>query len=141
MTKGQPMTAATAMQKAFFERLSTDAALVSMLGEGRIFDHVPRNEQPPFIRISVRAVTPLGTSDGAQIEEHLFDIEVWTAAEGRRQVSELSAAARVALDDAMALEPPWTLVNLELLQTRFDAVSASGHYRAVIGVRALTERN
>lgn len=132
------MSATLALQKAIYGQLANDAALTSLIGAGNVFDDVPRNSSPPFVRFAGQALNEYAMSDGGA-EEHLLELEIWSDSGGRQQIAEIATAARAAIAAVSNLDQPHALVNLEIPDTRFEQVSTSGHYRAVVRVRAVTE--
>ena len=68
-----------ALQKAFFLKLTADAALAALLGGARIYDDVPVRGEFPYVTFgqTTERDWSTGTDDGA---EHVVTLHVWSRA-------------------------------------------------------------
>lgn len=133
------MTAPAAeLQKAIFEALSGDAALVGLLGGARIFDHVPANTAFPYLTFGRTSIYDwsTGTESGT---EQLFTLHAWSKAKGKKETLEIMEIARARLDAAALPLDGHQLVNLrlEFSEARYDEDLAVHH--GLLRFRAVTE--
>ena len=133
------MTAAAAeLQKAIFASLSSDAALVALLGGVRIFDQAPANVAFPYITFGRTSVYDwsTGTESGA---EQLFTLHVWSKAKGKKEALEIMELARGTLHDAALALEGHSLVNLrlEFAEARYDDRNEA--HRGLLRFRAVVE--
>ena len=131
------MTAAAAdLQKALFEALKGDAALVSALGGAKLFDHAPASVAFPYVTFGRTGIYDWSTSTESGTEQ-LFTLHVWSKARGKAETLAIMEIVRRRLGGALALDGRH-LVNLtfEFAEARFDEDLSVYHgllrYRAVI---------
>lgn len=127
-----------ALQKAVFEILSNDAAILALTGPGKVFDNRPVRKAAPYLVIGAwRAVDwSSGVETGS---EHIFEIEVWSEEAGRREVAAIAEAVRAALHDADLVVPGFHLVSLNHRRTRTGRERNSRFFAARIEFRAAIE--
>lgn len=132
------MTApAVDLQKALFEALVGDAALSSVLGGEKIFDHAPADVRFPYVTFGRTSLYDWSTSTESGTEQ-LFTLHVWSKAKGRKEVLDIMQIVRLRLDDAALGLGAHHLVNLrfELGEARYDDDISVHHgllrFRAVI---------
>ena len=132
------MTAAAAdLQKALFEALKGDAALISALGGAKLFDHAPASVAFPYITFGRTSVYDWSTCTESGTEQ-LFTLHVWSKARGKAETLAIMEIVRQRLGGgALALDGRH-LVNLtfEFAEARFDEDLSVYHgllrYRAVM---------
>lgn len=132
------MSAASALQKAIFTRLSGDAALTALVGANRITDRRLAEPASPLVVISGIDSTDHSTATDAG-EEHVVTLEAWSEAEGHREVQAIAAAVREALHDAALTLAGHHLVLLLHRDTRLKREGKSRFHRAQMRFRAVTE--
>ena len=76
------MKAAAELQKAVFAALGGDAALLALMGAGKIIDHAPANVPFPYISFGRASVFDWSTSTETG-SEHLLTLHVWSKAKGQ----------------------------------------------------------
>jgi Protein of unknown function (DUF3168) len=132
------MTAATALQKALYQALSTDAALLALIGPGRVHDDVPDGLKPPYVVFSDMLAAPLGSSteDG---EEHTLSIDAWSSQNGRSEVTRIAGAIRISVAQIGGIEAPCKLVAIHFTASTIAREPSSRLYRATLNFRAVTE--
>lgn len=131
-------SAAWALQQALHQELTSDAALVALLGGPHVWDHVPRWASYPFVSIGITSERDWST--GSDVGgEHIVTLHVWSKAAGRHETDAITAAVRSVLHDAPLDLPGYRLVNLrhELTDARREADNE--HYHGVVRLRAVTE--
>ena len=127
-----------ALQKAVFETLVADAAILALTGPGKVFDNRPVRKAAPYLVIGAWRVDDWssGTEAGA---EHIFEIEVWSEEAGRKQAAAIAEAVQAALHDADLALPGFHLVGLRHRRTRTGRERNSRFFAARIEFRAAVE--
>jgi hypothetical protein len=132
------MTAPAAeLQRAIFEALGSDAALLAALGGARIYDHAPATVAFPYITFGRTSIYDwsTGTESGT---EQLFTLHVWSKAKGKKEALDIMELASARLRDASLDLGDHRLVNLrqEFSEARYDEDQTVHHgllrFRAVI---------
>jgi len=109
---------AAALQRAVYERLSTDQALAALVGTA-IFDAPPPGPLPP-IYVALGPEDARARSDGSgQGAWHSFTVSVVSGAAGFLAAKEAAGAISDALSDA-----PLTLMRGRLVALYFDRARA-----------------
>ncbi|MCO4318345.1 DUF3168 domain-containing protein [Phyllobacterium sp. 21LDTY02-6] len=131
------MSAGLALQAALLARLGGEPALAALVG-GRIFDRVPPGAAFPHVALGPAAIydCSTGTERGW---EHLFTINVWQRALGRRSTYEIMAAIEAALAPARLDLGRYRLVTLDLQQLQARAEDGRDGYGGTMRYRAVTE--
>ncbi len=119
-------------------RLSSDAALTSLLGGIKIFDEVPAQTSAPYLVLGEIESREAGASVD-EGEEHRLTLNLWSREGG--MADSLSAAARVAsvLDGADLSLAGHRLANLRWMATDARRMGDGRHRFASLRFRALTE--
>jgi hypothetical protein len=87
------MSAASALQKAIFARLSGDAALTAIVGATGVTDR--RLSEPTVPLVVIAGIDSVDHSTASEPgEEHTVTLEAWSEAAGHRQVQAIAAAVR-----------------------------------------------
>jgi uncharacterized protein DUF3168 len=131
-------SAGFALQKAIFEKLSSDPATLAALGGPRIYDDAPARAEFPFVTFGQS--TERDWSTGTEIGfEHLVTLHVWSRGRGRKEAQAVIAAARDALHDQQLTLTGHRLVNLrhEYSEARRDNDGETFH--GIARFRAVTE--
>lgn len=129
------------LQKALFEALVSDNALVAALGGAKIFDHAPADVRFPYVTFGRTSLYDWSTSteDGT---EALLTLHVWSKAKGRKEALGIMERVKASLDDASLDLGAHHLVSLrfEYGEARYDEDVAVHHgllrFRAVIETAA-----
>lgn len=133
------MTAAPqSLQTALYSALSSDVALVSLLGEPRIYDGAPRRAEMPFISFDSWAATPLG-SDGGDLLVHQVTLTVVSQPGGRISGEAIADQVVHLLDDARLVLADYHLVDLKLASRGSERASDGRTYRSRLQFRGVTE--
>ena len=134
------MSAASALQKAIFARLSGDAALTALVGANGITDRRLAEPASPLVVIAGIDSTDHSTATEAG-EAHMVTLEAWSEAAGHRQAQAIAAVVRAALHDAPLALAGHHLVLLLHRDTRLKRDGKSRFHRAEMRFRAVTEPN
>lgn len=132
------MSAASALQKAIYERLSGDVALTALIGGNAVTDRRPAAPAAPLVVIAGIDSTDHSTATEPG-EEHAITLDIWTDAAGHRQVQAIAAAVRTALHDAALSLTGHRLVLLFHRETRVAREGKSRFHRAEMRFFAVTE--
>lgn len=131
-------TASWALQKAVFSALSSDGALLGLLGGSKIFDDVPQETALPYVTFgqTVSRDWSTGTEDG---EEHVVTLHVWSQAAGRREVNAILGEVKRVISAASMPLAGHRLVNLRLEFSEGRREADGETYHGVARYRAVTE--
>jgi hypothetical protein len=132
------MNAASALAAAILERLSSDPALRSALGDGRVFDAVPYNHPFPFAVIGEMTTTDWSTGTDPGLE-HGFVLHLWVRKGGKPLVNEAALAVQTALHESILALEGHTLVNLRHQSTDVRRTDDGETFHGVMRFRAVTE--
>lgn len=127
-----------ALQAAIQSRLAATAAVTGALGGARIYDHVPRGANFPYLAYGLAIQRDAGTGTEAGTE-HIVTLHVWSKAAGRHEALAVLGAVRDALHDQPLALSGFRLVNLrhETSDVRRDTDAEGVH--GTIRFRAVTE--
>jgi hypothetical protein len=132
------MKAANALLKAVHQQLSGAADLVALIGPDGIHDRLLTRPKFPCIvfgEMQTRDYST-GTEPG---EEHFLTLEIWSDAEGRRQVQEVAGLLPGLLDDLGPALDGAILVNLSVTSMTVRRQPKTRFYLAEMRLRAVTE--
>nr|CAD6608944.1 hypothetical protein RTCK_02137 [Rhizobium sp. TCK] len=132
------MSAANALLAAIHVRLSSDAALVSLIGPDGIRDRLLPRPVLPALVIGEMETRDYSTATEAG-EEHRLVLDVWSDAAGRREAEELAERVRVLLQDAALTLAGHALVSLAHERTRTRRQANAKLFLAELRFRAVTE--
>ncbi len=76
-------SAGFALQKAIFEKLTSDAPTLAALGGPRVYDDAPARTEFPFVTFGQSSERDWSTGSDEGYE-HLVTLHVWSRARGRR---------------------------------------------------------
>lgn len=113
MILGSPRDPAGPIQKALYDRLSGDTALLD-LATGGVHDHTPEGTTRPYVVIGEAVVTPDNTHDRYG-HQTLAGIHVWTEARGHAQGLAITDRIVQLLD-----HQPLTVVGHQRVAVRFQ---------------------
>jgi len=131
-------SAGFALQKAIFEKLTSDAPTLAALGGPRVYDDAPARTEFPFVTFGQSSERDWSTGSDEGYE-HLVTLHVWSRARGRREAEQVIAAARAALHDQDLMLSGHRLINLrhEFSEARRDSDGETFH--GIARFRAVTE--
>ncbi|MEM6849093.1 MAG: DUF3168 domain-containing protein [Pseudomonadota bacterium] len=127
-----------AVLAAIYDLLMGDAALVAMLGEGRIFDRPRRHEAMPLITFG-RLTTERDRSDGPVVQTHTLDMDVF-GDQSRAQVSEICEIIVDHLDEVQLNAVGYKVILVRHLSTTIEMSRDLRSYRGRNRFRFLTEK-
>jgi hypothetical protein len=127
-----------ALQIAIFEALRTDAGVLAALGGPRVYDHVPRKTDYPYLTFAQTTVQDWSTG-ADEGDEHIITLHVWSRAESRTQLQEIIAAVRAALHDRDLPLIGHRLINLRYQSAETRREPDGERFRGIIRLRAVTE--
>lgn len=131
-------SAGFALQKAIFEKLTSDAPTLAALGGPRVYDDAPARTEFPFVTFGQSSERDWSTGSDEGFE-HLVTLHVWSRARGRQEAEQVIAAARAALHDQDLSLSGHRLINLrhEFSEARRDSDGETFH--GIARFRAVTE--
>ncbi|MEM0907092.1 MAG: DUF3168 domain-containing protein [Pseudomonadota bacterium] len=127
-----------ALLTAIYGTLTSDTTLLSLLGEGGVYDPVPRGAAYPYVSFG-DCLTRVADGDEPASEAHRFEIEVHSRTPGRRQVSEITARVGLLIHGADLPVTGFSLVFVTLRTTTITPSRDGRSYRARLRFDALTE--
>jgi hypothetical protein len=133
-----PTAASTALRAAIHNALTADAALVSLLGGGKVYDEPPRAAAFPYVTLGETRIADF-SAGGEPCEEHQLTLHAWSRQGGHKQAHEIAGALLQALDDAPLSLADHTLVNLRFSVADIRREADGRTYHALVRFRAVTE--
>jgi hypothetical protein len=133
------MTSANnALMKAVHARLTGDAALTALVGQGGVHDRLMLKPKLPAIAFGEWETRDYstGTEPG---EAHSLTITVWSQAEGRRQAQEIASRVDTLLHDAALTLEGFVLVSLLRTGSRTRREPNTRYLQVELRYRAVTE--
>jgi hypothetical protein len=126
------------LQKAAYQSLAADAALIGLLGGERLYDHVPQSSAFPYVAIDQMRINDWSTGS-ERGSEHVLMLHIWSRYDGKREAYEIADAIRNRLDDAELTLDDNRLVNLmhQYSDLKRDPDGQTCH--AIMRFRAVTE--
>lgn len=131
-------SASWALQQAIYASLTSDSALLALLGGARVYDDVPDRKAFPYVTFAPASERDW-SADGAAGSEHLLTLHVWSRGAGRKEALAIAEALRARLHDAALSLSGHLLVNLrhEMSEVRRDADGET--FQGIVRLRAVTE--
>jgi len=132
------LSAAIELQKQLYARLTSNTALLDLLGSPAIFDDVPNGQKPPYLTFGESRHSPwsTGTEEGT---EHIITLDVWSDLDGRKQLFEITGAVGTALEGFNVPLEGHVLVNFHATETTIIRNVDAGLFQAEVNFRAVTE--
>ncbi len=129
---------ALALQQAVFALLSADAGLAAQLGGARVYDHVPRATDAPYVHLGEMTMRDFSTASETSAEIR-FSIVAWSREPGRAQALAVAQTVIALLHDQPLALDGHLLINLRHTATETTRGDATGGRRALARFRAVTE--
>jgi len=133
-----PTAAAAALRAAIHDALTSDAALVALLGGPKIYDEPPRAAAFPYVTLGETRISDFSTGDG-EGAEHQLTLHAWSRQGGHREAHLIAGALLTALDDAPLTLTDHTLVNFRFAVADVRREADGRTYHALVRFRAVTE--
>ncbi|RAI44105.1 DUF3168 domain-containing protein [Rhodoplanes roseus] len=131
-------TAAVALRSAIYSALSSDGALVALLGGVRVYDAPPSRPAFPYVALGEARITDV-SADESPTQEHQLTLHAWSRQGGHREAHQIAGALLQALDDAPLALAGHHLVNLRFSLADVRRETDGRTYHAVVRFRAVTE--
>lgn len=131
-------SSALALHNAIVAALTSDTALIGLIGAARVFDQVPSPTPYPYIVLG-QTTTRAADADERPTDEHTVTLQVVSRARGRSESQAIVSAIRDRLHDATLALAAHRLVNLrhEFSEARRDSDGVT--FRGLARFRAVTE--
>ncbi|MEP7456792.1 DUF3168 domain-containing protein [Phyllobacterium sp. SB3] len=125
------------LQKALLACLKTDGSLERLLG-GRVYDRVPQKAEFPYVTLGASNIYDWSTAT-ERGSEHLFTLNVWNRAGGRKSIFEIMNLIERRLATAQLLLKGHLLINLDIQYSQARAEDDQDGYTGILRYRAVTE--
>lgn len=131
-------SASWALQQAIYASLTSDSALLALLGGARVYDDVPDRKVFPYVTFAPSSERDWSTG-GEAGSEHSVVLHVWSRGAGRKEALTIAAALCARLHDATLALTGHRLINLrhEASEVRRDGDGET--YHGIVRLRAVTE--
>jgi len=133
-----PTAASVALRAAVHDALTTDAALVNILGGAKVYDEPPRTAAFPYVTLGEARIADF-SAGGEAGEEHQLTLHAWSRQGGHKEAHRIAGALLQALDDAPLALTDHTLVNLRFAVVDVRREADGRTYHALVRFRAVTE--
>ncbi len=126
------------LQKAVYTALAANTALITLLGDVKIYDHHPQKATFPYLVIGQASASDWSTAseDGAL---HSFIIHIWSKRSDRQQVYQLQQQIRQSLHDVPHTAIDHHIVNLRFEYSEIRADPQSDTLHGIMRFRAVSE--
>ncbi|MBI1650830.1 DUF3168 domain-containing protein [Hyphomicrobium sulfonivorans] len=132
------VNASWALQQAMLTALTSDSALVALLGGTHVWDSVPA--RAPFPYVAFAGATERDWSTGTdQGSEHAVTLHVWSRYAGRKEAQAIITAVRDVLHEAELSVSGHALINLRHESSEIVRHSDGETYQGIMRLRAVTE--
>ncbi|MEI4482313.1 MULTISPECIES: DUF3168 domain-containing protein [unclassified Phyllobacterium] len=125
------------LQKALLACLKIDGALERLIA-GRVYDRVPLKAEFPYVTLGSSNIYDWSTAT-ERGSEHLFTLNIWNRASGRKTVFEIMNVIEHLLERSQLVLSGHRLTNLNLQYSQARAEDAQDGYLGVLRYRAVTE--
>ena len=125
------------LQKALLGFLKSDASLAKLI-DGRVYDRVPAKTAFPYVTLGSSNIYDWSTATEPG-SEHLFTLNIWHRAGGRKHVLEIMNVIDRQLRQAVLTLAGHRLVNLDLQYSQARADDSRDGYLGILRYRAVTE--
>ncbi len=132
------MTPLITLKAALHVRLSSDLALIGLLGGAKIYDETPRDAITPYLVFGDAVCRDNGTvSDSGHITE--LTLAAWSRQGGTREALVIANRAESLLDDAEFELDGHRLIQCRVTSSDVRREAAKDLTRVLIRIRTVTE--
>lgn len=131
-------SAMSALQKAIWQKLSSDTSLTAKIGVGGVADRLLPKRALPMVIIADILTQDWSTSTEPG-EEHVITLDIWSDKDGHAEAQALAEMVRDLLHNQPLTLTGAKLVNLQHLSTRIRREMKSRAHVASVQLRAVTE--
>jgi hypothetical protein len=125
------------LQKAMLALLRGDVALEKLI-DNRVFDRVPDKAEFPYVTLGNSSIYDWSTAT-ERGSEHLFTLNVWNRASGRKSVLAIMNIIDRLLERSTLALAGHRVVNLGLQYSQARAEDNRDGYLGILRYRAVTE--
>lgn len=126
------------LQQAIYASLTSDSALLALLGGDRVYDDVPDRKAFPYVTFAPSSERDWGTGTEAG-SEHTVVLHVWSRGAGRKEALGIAEALRARLHDAALTLSGHRLVNLQHVSSEVRRDTDGETFQGIVRLRAVTE--
>jgi hypothetical protein len=130
--------AAGALNAALLAALSSDLAVLAVLGGEKVFDRPAGATEFPYVTLGPASHHDLSTGDEDAFE-HFVTVHAWSKGRGRGEALAMVEAVRRCLDGTQLELAGHALVFLRCEHVEVGFVEPARAFRGVVRLRALTE--
>jgi hypothetical protein len=100
---------------AIVTRLKNDAPLTAIIGANKVFNNIPEDSKPPYVRVGLGTQNEFSTkgADGFRGE---LEIDIWSIKRGDKEMLEIQDAIHDALDNIPFTGLPLQSVCLQFVR-------------------------
>ncbi len=131
-------SSAWALQKAIFQTLTGDAALVGLMGGARLYDNAPQSPEFPYLTFAMSETRDWDTAT-ERGDEHLLTLHVWSREKGRSEAHAIMDRIRDLLHDQVPALDGHRCVNLRHEFSEARREPDGDTMRGITRYRAVTE--
>jgi len=131
-------SASWALQQAIYASLTSDSALLALLGGARVYDEVPRPAVFPYVTFAGGSERDWSTGEAAGAE-HAIVLHVWSRGAGRKEALAVMEALRTSLHEAALMLAGHRLVNLRYQSSEMRRDGDGVTFHGIVRLRAVTE--
>ncbi|MCQ8781082.1 DUF3168 domain-containing protein [Mangrovibrevibacter kandeliae] len=126
------------LQSTIFNTLTSDPAVLRLLGGPKVFDRAPERTSYPYLTLGRTAVVDwsTGTEDGA---EHILTLHVWARGGGKQETYTIMDEVSAKLHNKHLPLDGHELVNLQLQYAEARREPDATTYHGILRFRAVTE--
>ncbi|WP_182085599.1 DUF3168 domain-containing protein [Aureimonas sp. ME7] len=126
------------LQTTVVSTLTSDQAILGLLGGPKVFDHAPERMAFPYLTLGRTAVIDwsTGTEDGA---EHILTLHVWAKGGSKQETYEIMDKVSNRLHDQALPLSSHRLVNMQLKFAEARREPDTDAYHGILRFRAVTE--
>lgn len=112
------MSEQSALQKLIFERLTTYAPLVGLIGQ-RVYDKPAKDVVSPYISFGPQDFNTAEEAECVDVEVHTLQLDCWSVAQdGKQEAQAILAAMKRALHRFVVEPQDGALVSIEVVLVR-----------------------
>lgn len=133
------LPASLTLQQAIYAALSASQDLINILGDVKIFDHLPEDTAFPYVTLGPAIMSDWSTGSDLG-REHLLQVHVWSRDTASSQSQLISEAIISVLHDVELSLVDNVLINLRFSRSDMLRDSDGKTHHCILRFRAVTEQ-
>ena len=126
------------LQGAAYTALAASAELSALIGAGRIYDDVPKDQRPPYV-VFGKSIHSDWSTDSETGMVHEIELHAWARESGRKEIFKIQEVLIDVLTTMPAQLGGHHLVNLTHEQSEIEARDKHRAFRGISRFRAVSE--